>query len=882
MSSGASEWPAVNQWPLVGRTAEVAAIVELLDRVPPAAVVVAGPAGVGKSRVLREVADWAAGHDWTVHRIVGTRAAASIPFGAVAALLADRLDDASSVEILAHARRVLTTNDGRPPPLLVVDDAQRLDAASATVVHQVVTAGIGRLVATVRTGEPAADAIETLWTSGIADRIELGGLSQTDVGDLLTAVLGGTVDGATIRRLWESTRGNVLYLKELVLDARASSALQDDGGIWRLRGPGRTSPRLVELIGARLSALGPPARAALDIVAVAERIDLDELATLTDISDLEHLELDELIAVSDDDSGHPVVSLAHPLYGDAILASMPALRRRRVCGAVADAVEAAGMRRQGDLVRVATWRLDAGQPVDSELLTTAARRAYNAHALVLAERLATAARAAGGGVAAGLVLAETELVVGRHHDAAALLDQLAHEATTDEQRVQVADCRAITLGLYLGREREALDVVNETLAVVRDPELADPLLASLSIVLAQAPKPAAAIEAARPLLERPASPSFHRGAYAASLARALAGELDDAIAIGQQGHEAHLAVGSAVRFLPEGQFIGPILAMCGAGRCAEADELAQRGYDAAVAAQDADLQASFALLSGLVAVHRGRLVVATRWFSEAAAVNREINDVAGLRWALGGIALAGAMRGDAGECADAVAELASAELPPVQLFELDLVERGRAWEMVATGERTRGLIALRSAADRASAAGLVVVEALLRHDLARLGDAKSEADRLAELAPRIDGALAGVLAAHAGALVSGDGHELAAVSDRFAALGADLLAAEAAVDAAAALRVAGLRRKAAEYASLAERLMESCGDVRSTAMPVELDLVALTEREREVATMAARGLSSREIANTLFLSPRTVENHLQRIYDKLGIAGREHLAEALR
>src|SRR5918994_4338149 len=86
------EWRTVNQWPLVGRTAEVAAIVESLDRVPPASVVVAGPAGVGKSRVLREVADWAAAHDWDVHRIVGTRAAASIPFGAVAALLSDRLD----------------------------------------------------------------------------------------------------------------------------------------------------------------------------------------------------------------------------------------------------------------------------------------------------------------------------------------------------------------------------------------------------------------------------------------------------------------------------------------------------------------------------------------------------------------------------------------------------------------------------------------------------------------------------------------------------------------------------------------------------------------------------------------------------------------------
>jgi len=57
--------------------------------------------------------------------------------------------------------------------------------------------------------------------------------------------------------------------------------------------------------------------------------------------------------------------------------------------------------------------------------------------------------------------------------------------------------------------------------------------------------------------------------------------------------------------------------------------------------------------------------------------------------------------------------------------------------------------------------------------------------------------------------------------------------------------------------------------------------VALTKREREVATLAARGLSSREIAGTIVVSTRTVENHLQRAYEKLGVSGRSELAEAL-
>ena len=55
----------------------------------------------------------------------------------------------------------------------------------------------------------------------------------------------------------------------------------------------------------------------------------------------------------------------------------------------------------------------------------------------------------------------------------------------------------------------------------------------------------------------------------------------------------------------------------------------------------------------------------------------------------------------------------------------------------------------------------------------------------------------------------------------------------------------------------------------------------LTKREREVATLASHGMSSREIASTLYVSIRTVDNHLQHAYEKLGVTGRNELADAL-
>jgi DNA-binding CsgD family transcriptional regulator len=55
----------------------------------------------------------------------------------------------------------------------------------------------------------------------------------------------------------------------------------------------------------------------------------------------------------------------------------------------------------------------------------------------------------------------------------------------------------------------------------------------------------------------------------------------------------------------------------------------------------------------------------------------------------------------------------------------------------------------------------------------------------------------------------------------------------------------------------------------------------LTRRELETAHLAAAGITSREIADRLVLSVRTVENHLQAAYYKLGVTRREDLRTVL-
>jgi DNA-binding CsgD family transcriptional regulator len=55
----------------------------------------------------------------------------------------------------------------------------------------------------------------------------------------------------------------------------------------------------------------------------------------------------------------------------------------------------------------------------------------------------------------------------------------------------------------------------------------------------------------------------------------------------------------------------------------------------------------------------------------------------------------------------------------------------------------------------------------------------------------------------------------------------------------------------------------------------------LTEREREIAELAASGMQSQAIASRLHISVRTVDNHLHRAYEKLGIGGREELGRVI-
>ncbi|MFF8848210.1 response regulator transcription factor, partial [Streptomyces sp. NPDC015127] len=134
----------------------------------------------------------------------------------------------------------------------------------------------------------------------------------------------------------------------------------------------------------------------------------------------------------------------------------------------------------------------------------------------------------------------------------------------------------------------------------------------------------------------------------------------------------------------------------------------------------------------------------------------------------------------------------------------------------------------------------------------------------------------------AAALAADDPDALTETADTLHTLGAHLLAAEAATAAATAWKRKGRPRKATIAAQITATSLTHCPGARTPLLRTAETDTPLTNREREIALLAASGKSSKEIADHLLLSARTVDNHLQRIFSKLNVTSRRDLNTALQ
>ncbi len=867
--------PYAALWPFTGRDSLGRAVTDALLS-GRKIVLLIGSSGVGKSRLATEVADDVRARGWSTLQVSGSTIMSNVPLGALTPMFSgDRPSfDAAAASpgtLLQGAIEALTQLAPSTNRLLVVDDLGLLDPLSATVVAQLVASGLLRLLATARSGEPIPDPIMSIWASDQAVRLDVPPLALSDYEALLPQVLGGPVAHRAAAELLQATGGNPLYLRELVLGALDAGQLVNQAGVWQLVGEPVGSLALRDLTLSRLRHLDEDERDVVDRLALCGELEVNQLRGSGARAAVERLESAGLVEIT------PTlgVRLAHPQYGAIIASSLSRLRRADLLLDQADILAAAGSS-AADELRLVMWRLAAGVATDPELLVSAARLAHQAGDWPTVERLASAALDAGGPRPDYLMMrGEAQLRMGRSADALETLQQAAAIAP----RELVTPIAAIMAMAHVS-VHEGLDA---GLRVIQDAERAVGADPGLALTRAQIElfnnNPLEADQILRELDGAFGDSPAERAIIAAARAQPLAalGHVEESLAAARVALEFARATGG--RAIP-GHTVANALHTLGvvhlhAGEFEAAQAVATEALVESLDTDDEIVARSIEFLLGRIAADTGRLDSAERWFRDTMSGALTSGPMSLYIPAVGSLAIVKAMRGDLDGARSDLGMI------PAGVYVGAGGEIAQAWLSALTGDLPTASREIRVITDRYTTTGQRYLASVMLFGLARMGGAADAAAGLAALAAESSSPFIRLQATHVGAEVAGDRARLVETAEEWESRGARLWAAEAYSSAARAARRAEEHRAAAALQVRADELAAQCEGASTPLLQFSEELAPLTRREREIAALAAQGASSKEIAERLFLSTRTVDNHLQSIYGKLGIRGRHELHGSL-
>src|SRR6516162_1499394 len=864
---------------IVGRDSELAVFDRALSSREYAGLVIHGRAGVGKTRLAEECRRQAAAAGHPAEQVTGGRSTVLVPLAAVAGLLTGGLGlpgpggQLDTATLFDRTRRALQKRYGGRRPVIVADDVPLLDPASLALLGYLVAQRTIFLIATVRAGEPIPDTVTSLWREGRLERVDLEDLRYADLGTLLHETLGGPVEAGTRREFWEVTRGNPLYVRELVLGSLQSGALVERAGVWHLEDHLPSTARLADVVGQRIAGLSAEARSLVELLALCEPLELDYLETAAPMAVLESLERSGLVTIN---VTAAEVRLAHPLHGRVIRAAMPRSQARAITLAQAERLEATSPTGPAAL-RIAVWQLDAGGRPGPALLVRGAHLARYAHDFRLVRRLIEAVPADDLDADGALLLGEALYELGDFGAAERVLARGQQLPASEHVALRLAVTRAKNAQWGLCQPRTALAINAGARAVVTSPALVAELVADEASVLTFSGQPDRALGVLEHMEGTSRRTQVVR-AIAAAPALAMTGRTADAVKTAEEGYTDHVALGDELAIAhPAMHLVNQAFALAEAGRLAEAEQVALAGAEIVAANRVPIAQIFFAVNLGRVATLQGRLSTARGYYAEAAGLAEAHRFAGPRRLALSGLALAHAMLGDASAAARALAER---DTGPTFAFRGPEQQLADAWTAHASRRPAEAAALFRDAAAQAASTGHATAESWLLHDLARTCGEDTSA-QLRELADECDSPLVSARARHATAARAGNAQELANAASDFETLGAKLLAAEAASGAVEALRRAGDRRAATAAHRRAVALSAFCEGAATPGLFHAPAASPLSGREREIVMLAAKGLASKDIAERLFLSVRTVSNHLQHAYTKLGVRSRAGLAEAV-
>ncbi|HZE06102.1 MAG TPA: AAA family ATPase [Solirubrobacteraceae bacterium] len=906
---------------VVGRDGELAQIETALAaaRGPLGALAIEGEPGIGKTTVLREVRQRALGAGARVLSCRASEAEASLSFAGLADLLA-AADEAALAALPPAQREAIEVALLRAPPgdrahsphtvgaavlallrmladerqlVLAVDDVQWLDAPSSGALEFALRRLGGsddvRLIYSVRTPAAPVGLGAAVPPDGM-HRLALAGVSLPALAEIISSRLGVPLPRPLLVQISQTSRGNPLYALEI-------ARLVRDAGLERAPAPTIPVPDdLRALVAQRIDALPAPTLEALLLTAVLANparsmVDHDALAPA------------RRAGIVTDGPG-AAIEFAHPLFASAVLASVTGRRRR-------------------ELHRRAAELASDPEQCARHLALGVAGPDHNVASQL--ERAATLAALRGApDAAAGLAeLAAQRTPAARVHDRALRLldagrfyfdagdlertEALAHEvlSTPASRRLR---SRALQLLVQCKGRRSSFTAAAELAGAGLALAEGDPAVqAGLELELAFCSSSLGAF---------PQTVAHARAAVKHAETAADGGLLAEALAVvtmaqflcGGGTDEARLARALELEdpdrngsLVMRPRYIQGLLQLW-SGELDEAmdtlstvrEQTAERGQESVLPLQS--------LYLVWAAVWRGQLAQATAVAVQARQAASLVGDPASRALALSASALADAHRGracrvrtDAGQA--------------LELFEQLRWRSGVIWPLWALGSAALaegdaaavdGL--LRPLADQLTGMGagdpvlgMFVpdeVEALVI--LGDLDRAEAYLEPFARRASDLDRGWARAAAARClGALLAARGDPAAAFAAFDEAL-AQYARITMPIERARALLLAGQAHRRYKHRGQARALLtEAIAHFERAGAPgwaarahAELARVGhrtlspdhLTEAESRVAELVASGLSNREVAARLFVSVKTVEANLTRVYRKLGVRSRTGLA----
>ncbi len=866
---------------MVGRERELERLAQALADERCRCCVLRGPAGTGKTRLAQECLARAEARGFTGRRVLATASARSVPLGAMAALVPPL---GSEVNPLGAALRALRAEAAGSPLVLVVDDAQWLDETSAALVHQVVADGEAFGVLTVRDGEDLPAAVAALLRHPEVVQIEVGPLGDDDLATAVRSLVDGEVDPALVERVVALAGGSPLTAHEMFVGAIEAGAVGPVDGRWMALDSLERTPRVTDLVTQRMGRLAEATRRGLGMVALAEPLPLTwvPLAAVAELATLEDAGLIRVEA----GSGRDELWVAHPLYGEVLRGGLSGLQRRALLAAVVTTAWDRSQPEVGDLLRLVPWSLELGLDVSVGVLRDATRRAFATHRFDLATRFLEAIPVDQRDADHRFALMSARFYADDLAGGLALLAEMAEDPADDRELARSIEHRVLHAQMA-GDFSAARSIAETGMALVADPQERGRVEASaLSTTVFELPV-RQAVDLLLPLVDDLDDETHVAAGVALTTALAVTGRTRRARAVARRAHQVHQRLWvehgeDLPPSQPAGSLLFECLALCFDGHPDDAAALLAGADGRLDSAAGKLAHADTALARAVTAHGAGRLAEAADQARRALSLYSSTVHHLGPRWTLaaGFATLAAAQMSERVGVAAALALLETGRAVPIAA---EFTELCRAWAEVVLVGPSAAVEHLVAVVGRSVAEGELLWAAQAAWSLARLGaaDRVPESFAAAVGAEGLDGDLPEALAEAVAATRRGDAAALESVAARLRGTGALLDAAEALAVAAHVWIADGRPRQATAAARRARELADRCPGLRTPALVLPVDAVALTPREREISSLAAAGSPSRAIAARLGISERTVNNHLQRAYEKLGVSSRSELASAL-